>query len=380
MPPVAPQHFVDRFVLPWLQGGDVWVGRPFSVPDALGLGHALTTQADLLWQPVLAGACMQRLLRLGILPPVPPNLLDDDGTVTLLLALHDLLFLTRPEAARLRPAVRGGLLSEVVARLLSIDTPDGDSADLVLIGRHAALVPLLHLRRTDVHAQGSRSARVAHGIDRPRAAAAVATGRSTATEVPVWPLLAALSADDGGALWSLLQRTSPLSGLWQWADRPDGGPIVDAADDLARHTALLRRPVLSRIVVRRLLSLDVLTMATRVAHAVEVLLQPDENSPPSTNVLQTWLCLASHLHWLRHILPQTPPPAPVPSEAAPFYALFALLCDQFPTLARPADVAADGALCDRAAPHIDLCRHALDAPSQRRLQELLTAALARPAQ
>ena len=54
----------------------------------------------------LVSAAQDRLLSMGIPPPSDPRHFDDPGALLLLAALHDLLFLARPEVGGLRPALR----------------------------------------------------------------------------------------------------------------------------------------------------------------------------------------------------------------------------------------------------------------------------------
>jgi hypothetical protein len=392
------ETLLSDFVLPLLRGGEVQIGRPIGWQGAQRiLGVAASLARDGL-EAQLAAACAQRLLALGALPPPLPSLTDDPEVLPWLVALHDLLFLARPEAQRLRPAVRDHVLREVLAcaqpAALALDDRDRaqpPAATATLLHRHALLEPLFRLTRLDLRRTTWRDETLLRGLGRKQLAAAPSASAQAFTTL-CWPELPLVVDGQGSAALQALLAGSPLTALWSPRPR-EATQHPTLAAELAQHAPLLRRPTLSRLLCHRYLHLGLPGVAAALSGPLLALLAqavPDASLRPAA---VTWLCLLSHLHWLAYIvLPQAPPAPELGEDAAPWFALFGCLHQLAPAWAQPPDVCgpaagdprlagpAERSLPERARAHARRCRQLLPPSRLAELQRLLTQALATAAQ
>jgi hypothetical protein len=394
MPRSFIEQFLDRFALPLLRGAEVTIGRPLGLRGVQRLlaprtatsppGGALDT---------LLSACQTRLLAMGVPPPGSVDFAGDEAALTLLAGMHDLLFLARPEALQLRPALRGAILREIIAataplpserfapasELSSLESGvTGDRLDAEILLRHALLEPLFRLQRRDIRRKTWLSETLERGVERARQPPG---GDGLSLDTLCW-LELPLVVDGGGteALGALL-AASPLTALWQLRAAP-ALPTEASPMELRRHAPLLRRRYLCRIVCRRFLDLGLPRVAEALSAPLLGLLRQAVTDPDARRDARTWLGLVSHLHWLSFILfaDSAGFTAAIPEGETPFFALFSSLWTAFPELALPADVAADAALAERARAHAERCRAAVPALLLQHLQQLLTRALASPSQ
>jgi hypothetical protein len=330
---------------------------------------------------------------MGIAPPASLPGLDDAGALTLLTSLHDLLFLARPEAQRLRPALRQAILRELIAplapppeaseeqgrsneRLATEARCDAYAAELLL--RHALLEPLFRLRRHDVRRPTWLGETVEQGV--PRARLPAEPGENLKNPL-CWPELLQVVDGQGEQALQALLSASPLTALWQLQLSLSPSP-EDAAAKLCTYTPLLQRRSLARILCRRFVELGLPMVAQALSGPLGQLLRQAESEPRRRPDLTSWLALVSHLHWLSFIVfaDQTALTVALPEGATPFFALFASLWAGFPQLAIPADVAGDAALYPRAQAHAERCRAAVPPIVLVQLQQRLTRALPSPSQ
>jgi hypothetical protein len=137
------ERFLEGFVLPFIRGGPVRVGRPLGAPAL----RALEAEALLPGDAVLAVEKARQACA-GALWLYPIALPWDPLAARLSVAVHNLLFLGHPDAARW--TARSSRLRQVVAftlGLLELPRPkDGAEA----VARHTLLGRLLELQREDV--------------------------------------------------------------------------------------------------------------------------------------------------------------------------------------------------------------------------------------
>lgn len=394
MPRSLTEQFIARFALPLLHGAEVTIGRPLGLRGA----HQLT--GELADQPAaraaldeLSAACQGHLLALGIAPPAVPRWAEEASPLRLLLALHDLLFLARPEAQKLRPALRTAILSELIAALppLPIEkflAPDElssldsavtrDHLEGEILLRHALIEPLFRLRRHDVQRKTWLSESIDRGLDDahlPAEADGVLVNTLCWLELPL-----VVEGQGERALQELL-AASPLTTLWQLR-LPPAIAGAAAVSELRQHAPLLRRRYLARILCRRYVELGLSTVAEALSAPLLALLQQAVRDPEARQDALTWLGVVAHLHWLAFILfpDRVGFTSALPEGETPFFALFASLWATSPGLVMPADLAGDSGLHARAGAHAERCRAVVPPILLQHLQQLLTRALARPAQ
>lgn len=397
----AAEAFLRDVVLPLLRGGEVQIGRPLGWAGAQRIVAAAAEPAIAAQVSEVRAACAGRLLAMGILSPPLPALTDDGDALTGLVALHDLLFLARPEAQRLSPATRRGVLREVVACAeraalpLAAEASEPAAADAVILHRHALIEPLFRLIRSDLRRKTWRDETLQRGLNRKSLASLSGDAAQVLHALP-WTELPLLVDGQGAAALQAVLGVSPLTALW--SPRPVEVTQHQAlALTLQQHAPLLRRPALARIVCRRYLDLGVPAVAAALSGPLLALLQQTVDDPARRPDAITWLCLVSHLHWLAYIaLPATSlPELGVSDDSAPWFGLFACLAQVAPQWAQPPDVIAvagsspspadaltpaERALHERAQAHIRRCRDSVPASQLASLHRLLTQALFTPAQ
>lgn len=386
--------FLRDFVRPLVRGADVAIARPLGWQ---GTQHVLQAAPSLVEDPLaqdVAKACVQRLLAQGILPPPLPSLADDAGALSALAALHDLLFLARPEAQRLSSATRDGVLREVIvcaeAAALSLAwSTEGQAEDATILHRHALIEPLFRLTRLDLRRKTLFDETVQRGLTRKKLASAAAANQDALTlSVLCWTELPGVVDGQGAAALQALLACSPLTALW--SPRPREAISHEAhAQLLAQQAPLLLRPGLARGLSHRYLSLGVPAVAAALSGPLVVLLQQAADDAALRPAAIGWLGFLSQLHWLAYIaLPLLPPPRlDLSEDSAPWFALFYCLSQLAPA-GRPApaviaqaDPARDErALYERAQAHAQRCRSVLPAEQLASLHRLLTRALATSAQ
>jgi len=402
------EQFFDRFALPLLRGGEVAIGRPLG---GRGMRRLLVelASADLGGEHLsaLVSAAQDRLLAMGIPPPGGPRLFDDPGALLLLAALHDLLFLARPEAGGLRPALRAALLHEIATSLQPLVpepselsepddplAPDRPSAiaeseqaaaaaqrDAHILMRHALAEPLFRLQRLDRRRRTWLGEQLDRGVP-GRAGTTVPSGEDGLELTSLcWPELPLVVGGQGTQVLGALLAASPLTALW-YPRPPSAVGGQGLALDLRQLAPLLRRRHLGRIVCRRYLALGLSVVAQVLSGPLVALLGQAASDDGARRDLQTWLGLCSHLHWLSYVVfpSSSGLTAAIPESETPFFALFASLWLSAPQLARPADLAVDSSLYQRAAAHAESCRAAVPPIVVSHLQGLLTRALGRPSQ
>jgi len=402
------EHFLDRFALPLLRGGEVAIGRPLG---GRGMRRLLTELAPAgaggEHLSALVSAAQDRLLAMGIPPPGSPRLLDDPGSLLLLAALHDLLFMARPEAGGLRPALRAALLREIATGLqplfpepaeltapedgLVSDRPsafaESEQAaaaagrDAQILMRHALAEPLFRLQRLDRRRRTWLGEQIDRGVSAPVGRTASAGEDGLELTSLCWLELPLVGGGQGTQVLGALLAASPLTALWY--PRPPSAVVGQGqALDLRQLAPLLRRRHLGRIVSRRYLALGLSAVAQVLSGPLVALLGQAAADDDARRDLKTWLGLLSHLHWLSYVVfpSSSGLTAAIPESETPFFALFASLWLSAPQLARPPDLAVDSPLYQRAAAHAENCRAAVPPIVVSHLQGLLTRALGRPSQ
>jgi hypothetical protein len=363
----AAEDFLRSFLLPLVQGGPLHVGRPILSRGAARLLAALDAGLDGTPAGEALAVARRRALA-ALMPSGLPPLLGADRTALLLgVALHDLLFLLHPDAARLSSERTAAILSSTMrlsqraraelpraatelrpgtgALLLTAPAPLVRQASLLLVGRHTLLARLPELVRTDALVATARGEQRYLGMDppaRPRWLLGGATEPAERVQVALLPELLRLDEGRGAAAVAALLGTSPLTDLL-WPRRP-GLPLR-----LDEHAAWLRLPLIARLVTARLAELGTAPSLALLGGELTRLLQRRPRLPLADAM--TLLCLHSHLHALAAI-ERKPPPVEAPESCA----LYAVIYRRFALLAAPRDVLRDPGLRPRLDEHARACR------------------------
>ncbi|MFO0573390.1 MAG: hypothetical protein U1A78_05295 [Polyangia bacterium] len=375
------EDFLRRFLLPLVRGGEVHVGRPLLARGAARLLAAVDAGLD--GTPAGEELLVARRRALAALvPSASPPLLGADRTALLLgVALHDLLFLLHPDAARLSHERTATILSATIrlgqraraelpraatelrpgpgALLLGAPTPRVRQASLLLLGRHTLLGRLPELVRTDALVESPRGEQRYLGMDppaRPRWLFGGAAEPAERVQVALLPELLRLDEGRGAAALLSLLGASPLTDLL-WPRRP-GLPLR-----LDEHAAWLRLPLIARLVTGRLAELGTAAALALLGGELTRLLQRRPRLPLADAM--TLVCLHSHLHALAAV-ERKPPPVEAPESCA----LYAVIYRRWPLLAAPRDVLRDPRLRPRLDEHARACRE-LAGPAPVQLAEIL---------
>lgn len=379
----AAESFLQRFAAPLVEGGEPHVGLPLG---AAGLKQLrVATAQGLDGTPAgerLHAARGEQLARLGR-PQPPLRLAEDPGSLALLVALHDLLFLAHPDAMRLRPDRLTALATTAramarTARLHPTGAKAGPDPDLLLLSRHSLLSVLWTLRRVDIQRTAAGGVQLFRGVAPPRRW--IPLGSEPADErfeTPMLPELLGLCDGLGQDVVLALLWASPLTDLWEpaRAGLSLGGALPFGWLEQGRW---LRLPATARLLVRRYLELDLPAVAAALCPPLlSTLAETTPASPPGQQrLLCTWLRLVSHLHLSAHVLAQSALPQPSAQPAAlDLYGLYAALFEQRPDLAMPPDVVSDPQLRPRVELHVQRCRERVGSGRTRALGELCVRAL-----
>jgi hypothetical protein len=272
------ERFLGRFALPLVHGAAVQVGVPLARRGAERLLAAISAGLDgTATAEALAEARQRRLLEL--VPVVgAPRLFEDRSAALLLIALHDLLFLHHPAAARLserQAELLHGFTRQLIARAAAqlprvatrLPETSGEArlptgaaeprrlalAAQRLLGRHSLLGGLFRLWRADTRAPTLWGERDYRGVAPPPQRLRALLGRAQLAlperrHVRLLPEL--LARRDSALAVQALLGASPLTALL-----PPVG--VGLLPELAGQAAWLRLPTVARLVVARYLKANV---------------------------------------------------------------------------------------------------------------------------
>jgi hypothetical protein len=141
---IDARAFLRGFVLPLVEGGELHVGRAIGARELASLRREV--DLELHEENALLAEARARVARQLVLRA--PPLGWDETSLRLAVGIHDLLFLSHPDAGRWN--VRRAALARVerfVARLLALEPPRGEDE---LIARHTLVAGLQRVTRTDV--------------------------------------------------------------------------------------------------------------------------------------------------------------------------------------------------------------------------------------
>jgi hypothetical protein len=335
------ESLLTRFVIPLIDGAEVHVGAPLGVRGALRLKDAVAGGLDGTASGQALRAARRVLLAEIGCADEPPTLLDDVGAPSLIVALHDLLFLQHPESTRLKPEACGAVkrTAQTLAKKAELFAA---AAELpTLLGRHSLLGRLLLLQRDDTRRKTRNGLEVYRGQPAPRRWLPFSEDDDEVLRVAVLPELERLGND----VWQVILWGSPLTALLH----PLCGLTIV---DVLQFGGWLAVPQVARLITRRYLELGL----PAVGPVLSDVLQHGLGAPPQAACL-AWVRLCSHLHLVAHILGGMALPAP---SAAPellgFYALFPALCAKRPELAAPPDVWSDPSLRLAVEQHAARCK------------------------
>lgn len=377
----AAEAFLGRFVLPLVEGGELHVGPPLGPAGVKQLGAAIAQGLD--GTPLGERLHAARQLRLAALgrPTAPRRLAEDQGSAPLLGALHDLLFLAHPDAARLKPARLTALAraTQSLAKAARLRLTDpGPEADALLLSRHSLLGGLWSLRRLDIQRNSASGPQLFRGVAPPRRWLSLGSEPPDEhIETRIVPELLGLCDGLGRSVVQALLQASPLTDLWDPL-RAGLGLASALPFGWLEHARWLRLPATARLLVRRYLELELPAVAGALCPSLlSILEQTTPGSPPGRQrALCTWLSLVSHLHLTAHVLTRCPLPQPSAQPAVlDLYGLYAALFEQRPDLAMPPDVVSDPQLRPQVELHVQLCRERVGPTRTRALGELCVRAL-----
>ena len=391
------EQLLQRFVLPLVHGAALQVGAPLGRRGVKRLLSAIAAGLD--GTPVAQELAQARQLRLRALLPAAsvPRLADDRAAALLIIAVHDLLFLHHPAAARLSQRqtelLRGFALqlgARAAAHLPTAATALSPSASAAnptngpterpdrfgpaterLLGRHSLLAGLFSLWRADTRAQSFWGEREYRGVVPPSPRLRALLGRAPLVlpgRRQVSVLAELLAQPESAAVLLAVLAASPLTALLP----PVGCPLLPA---LAEQARWLRVPTVARLVVARYLAKGGELAVAEAGGAVSGLLRQREPRIPSGD-LMTLLCLVAHLHVCVALSEAALPTATAAGTARDSYALYAALQAHWPELAAPRDVRADPRLSAQLLCYVTTCRSVAGPALVREFDELCQGALA----
>ena len=139
-----PETFLEDFLLPLVEGGEVIVGAPIDAEDLVALRAECATISDI---SVRIENARQDVAALTWLYPV--STVVDNETLDLAVGIHNLLFLSHPAASRL--TARKSRLRDVAefsrACIARLGPPNNEDE---LVARHTVVAPFLEIERADV--------------------------------------------------------------------------------------------------------------------------------------------------------------------------------------------------------------------------------------
>lgn len=367
--------FIERFVLPLVEGGELHVSAPLGFG---GLSRLADEPDDSAAERRLGEARLAVCAEL--LPePVTPTL--DEDSLRLAIALHDLLFLFHPDAPASMQGTSHRHVATGCALLAALELPD-DPRDLV--ARHTLLHQLADLSRHDVRITFWAGRREFHGQNPPARLTAWRSLRRVTEERFTVPCLAELAGDPlgGGEAVRTLLAASPVTNL---LDPLRGEPYFElrggADDDVLPVApgvcAVLGDASLCRLVVNHWLELGIERTGAAFAQALLGCLgrRRDDSLYPRLLMLlgHLHLCVvvagpAARAELLRTATHSSP-------GLRDFCALFAALWHTAPRLATPPDLPRNAALFHAAAEHQRACAEIVAADRLAELRGLIARSI-----
>jgi hypothetical protein len=269
--PRSVADFLARFVAPLVKGGELHVSAPVPLVEverwAIDLGNASVEMVDV---------DDARTAVLSTLVCSPPPLLLDADELMLAAGLHDALFLVHPRADvwtvtdRQRRRIIDTALT-LVSQPLSRDRNR-------VLGRHALLHNLFHIKRDDITVSWWTGRARFHGQTPPQRLTAWKGVRRVREDVTVVDFEELLAVPDTAPIIATLLRRTPLT---QLLDNHPGAPPLHWEDAVF----VLRDAELARAVAYRLVPdgapRDVVAGPARLAAAFEQML---ERAPAEADV------------------------------------------------------------------------------------------------
>ncbi|MCA9669922.1 MAG: hypothetical protein KC503_30210 [Myxococcales bacterium] len=233
----SPEDFLERFVLPLCEGGEVEIGAPVDADDLETLRAFTVTTTDAALRIELARQDIASRIWL-----YPVNTDVDEETLRIAVGVHNMLFLSHPDAEGLW--VRKKRVAEVIAHTRScLDLgPPPDAATMV--ARHTLLSGLLSLTRTDTELRFWVGRRFYSGQRPPARLLAWRGVRRVRENRSVVRVLSSNMLPAQQELSALLMATSPLTELY--TPLRDFPPFTSSLAFIVLHHKLVSRAVAHR--------------------------------------------------------------------------------------------------------------------------------------
>ncbi|HEY5945902.1 MAG TPA: hypothetical protein VIV40_10450 [Kofleriaceae bacterium] len=260
--------FLDRFMRPLVAGGELHIGAPIPTPDVDR------------WEQELAHASVElvavddaRTAVLSTLVVRPPALVLERDDLALAAGLHNALFLVHPRAERW--SVSDRQRRKIIDNALSLVSQPLTRNRTRVMGRHALLHNLFHLKRNDIVVSWWTGRARFQGQKPSARLTAWPSVRRVREDVTTVDFDELLAVPDTAPIVATLLRRTPLT---QLLDSHPGAPPLHWEDAVF----LLRDHELARAIAYRLVPdvqpRDQVAGPARLAAAFEQMLEraPDE--------------------------------------------------------------------------------------------------------
>jgi hypothetical protein len=252
--PGARSSFLSEFVLPLLEGGKVRVGPPIGDRELFKLRSEVLTGSD---ASQLIERARERIA--AELWPFQVNTPFDDDSLAITVGVHNLLFLSHPEADGWKVSAK--LLGRVERFTAAISALEPPGAPSELLARHTLLHHLFSLSRTDTELEYWAARHTFSGMEPPRRLSRWPRARRVRQrkQTIVWLEKTELSQGQT-VITERLLRASPLTDLLHPLRR-------QPSFDWARVASYLANPQVSRLVAHRYCEMELSEVGRVLAKA-----------------------------------------------------------------------------------------------------------------
>lgn len=351
--------FLERFVRPFVTGGEVHIGQPIppGVLDEWALDITMAGEALGAIDDARENLAAELVVR-------PPRMIFGADELRLAAALHDTLCLAHPSLDRWLVAGARARIREAAALLAgSVGPPEGRDA---WIGRHALLANLFQIRRVDIKLTWWAGSAQFQGMRPPSRLTSWRAVRRVREQSDTLTVADFLSDEGAAPAFAALLDASPLTDVLQPARAWPAFSWVGRAE-------LLRDAEIARAVAYRWLA-DPRSIIAGTTAWEKLLSQP----APAADVraVTAFLVHVAALRCAAEVQAKDPPAAP-PEELRPFAIVPLVAAAADPALGTPPGFEDDRALLARWRLRAGQAAELPDQPRRALLTERLQQALAR---